>query len=123
MRTVGITLFLCGERGRHRAAAGAASKYNLAALRLRNLCRIEHRQWDDDRVGVTLDRGLVKLTHVDQHHAAGFKAAGHFFGIEVTYAVLFIRHHRSPDDGTVDRTLGRPQLASAASANQTVTCV
>ena len=83
MRLVGVALVLGGERGGHRAAAGAAGKHHLLALRVGNGGGIERRQRHDHRVRIAFDRGLVRLAHVDQQHAPGAQAFGHLFRREI----------------------------------------
>src|SRR6516165_3511314 len=74
MRTIGKTLLLCCERSGHRPASGTAGKHDVAAGRIRNGGRIEAGQRNQNGFGKTLDRGLVRLTHIDEDEAAVLEA-------------------------------------------------
>src|SRR5258706_7001950 len=60
---------LCGERGRHRPFAGAASENHLLALGIRDVLRVETRERNDHRAGIGFHGNLVRLADGDEKEA------------------------------------------------------
>src|SRR5262249_32088291 len=92
MRTIGETLLLRRERSGHRAAAGTAGGHHVTAARIGNGGRIETGQRNENGFGKTLDRGLVRLAHVDEDDAAVLQALSNLLRREIPHSRILLGH-------------------------------
>src|SRR5690348_344105 len=79
MSDVSISRILRGDRSGYGAPSGTAGEYNLLPLGIRNRARVEARQWHDHRIGIGLDRSLIRFPYINQQHAFLTQAGGDFF--------------------------------------------
>jgi hypothetical protein len=92
MRAIGETPLLRRERGGNRPTSGTAGKHDIAAGRIRNDGGIEAGQRNENGVGKALDRGLIRLAHVNEHDTAVLQALRDLQWRQVPYLRILIRH-------------------------------
>jgi hypothetical protein len=92
MRAIGETLLLRYERSGHRPAARAAGEHDLTAGRLGNGGGIEAGQRNQNGLWKALDRGLVRLAHIDEQEAAVAEALSNLLRRQITHLRILFSH-------------------------------
>src|SRR6188474_456675 len=121
VRGVRKALVLRDKRGRDRAIARAARKYDLLAAGIGQRGRIELRHRHVNGFRIALDVGLARLAHVDEENLSFSDALGHLFRVEVLHAVASERHGISPYAGHFRAVLYRLNGKTATPQRYTVT--